>query len=51
MFLTGKTREELLIAEDLVHSPTDDHWSPKANAWVLENFILSQETIDILNNS
>jgi hypothetical protein len=51
MFLEGKTREELLVEEGLVHSPTDDHWSPKANSWVLENYILTQETIDILTNS
>ena len=50
-FLSGKSLNECLIEKGLVHSPTDDHWSPKANNWVLENFILSKETIDILNNS
>ena len=35
----------------LIVSEEDSHWSPKANDWVLENFILTQDTIDILINS
>lgn len=28
--------------------PDDDHWTKDGNKWVLENFILDKETIDIL---
>tara|TARA_B110000037_G_scaffold441_1_gene467 strand:- start:492 stop:1211 length:720 start_codon:yes stop_codon:yes gene_type:complete len=48
---TEKMRMKLLDELGLTVSDTDDHWSPRANMWVLEHFILSQETIDILNNS
>ena len=27
---------------------TDTHWNKDGNKWVLENFILDEETIDIL---
>jgi hypothetical protein len=33
----------------LTVSPDDDHWSLKAHTWVLNNYILTQETIDILS--
>jgi hypothetical protein len=48
---TEEMRMKLLNELGLTVSVTDDHYSPKSNDWVLENFILSQETIDILNNS
>ena len=33
----------------LTVSRDDDHWSLKAHTWVLDNYILKQETIDILS--
>ena len=33
----------------LTVSRDDDHWSLKAHTWVLNNYILTQETIDILS--
>ena len=33
----------------LTVSLDDDHWSLKAHTWVLNNYILTQETIDILS--
>lgn len=35
----------------LTVSETDSHLSPYGNDWVLENFILTQDTVDILINS
>ena len=51
MFKTGAKKSEIFYNAGFTISLTDDHWSPTANTWVLENFILSQKTIDILNNS
>jgi hypothetical protein len=34
----------------LVLALDDDHWTFKGNQWVLNNFILNKETIDILNH-
>ena len=35
----------------LILSEDDSHLSPKGNDWVLENFILTPDTVDILINS
>ena len=48
-FLKGGSREEILLNAGLILSLEDDHWSPAANTWVLNNYILTQETIDILS--
>ena len=34
----------------LLVSEEDSHWSPKANDWVLENFILTPDTVNILKD-
>ena len=49
MFLKEETIEEILLFYGLILSLEDDHWTPKANTWVLNNYILTQETIDILS--
>ena len=48
-FLKEGSREEILLNAGLILSLEDDHWSPAANTWVLNNYILTQETIDILS--
>lgn len=35
----------------LILSEDDSHWSPKGNDWVLENFILTLDTVNLLINS
>ena len=49
MFLKEGTTEEILLNLNLILSLEDDHWSPTANTWVLNKYILTQETIDILS--
>jgi hypothetical protein len=44
-------KNQILLDAGLIYTLTDDHWSAKANTWVLKNYILTKETIDILNNS
>jgi hypothetical protein len=39
---------KLLSEHDLIVSPTDDHWSPTANKWVFDNYIMPK-AIDILS--
>ena len=34
----------------LLVSEEDSHWSPKANDWVLENYILTPDTVNILKD-
>jgi len=34
----------------LIVSEEDSHWSPKANDWVLENYILTPDTVNILKD-
>ena len=48
-FLKEGSREEILLNAGLILSLEDDHWSSAANTWVLNNYILTQETIDILS--
>jgi|TARA_R110000765_G_scaffold368167_1_gene458288 hypothetical protein len=43
-------RGNALFDAGITVSPTDTHWSPSANDWVLENYILTPEIVDILNN-
>tara|TARA_B110000467_G_scaffold161068_1_gene181481 strand:- start:3 stop:731 length:729 start_codon:yes stop_codon:yes gene_type:complete len=33
----------------LIVSESDDHWSKQGNRWALKNYILTEETLDILN--
>lgn len=41
-------RKKLLLENDLIISEEDDHWSPKANKWVLDNYIMPK-VVDILS--
>jgi len=41
--------DNALFNNGLTISPTDAHWSPKGNDWALENYILSEENVNILN--
>jgi hypothetical protein len=43
-----KQKNKLLLDNDLIVSAEDDHWSPKANKWVFDNYILPK-VIDILS--
>jgi hypothetical protein len=42
------SQEEFYYA-GLILGLDDDHWSFKGNQWVLNNFVLNKETVDILN--
>jgi|TARA_B100000073_G_scaffold339083_1_gene337022 hypothetical protein len=43
-----KIKKEYGVETALSISDTDDHWTRDGNKWVLENFILDKETVDIL---
>jgi len=45
---SDELRKNLLIENDLIISYEDDHWSPKANKWVFDNYILTK-FVDILS--
>ena len=49
--MKGKTADlmtkQLLLKQDLIVSINDDHWSPKSNKWVFDNYILPK-VVDIL---
>ena len=45
---SDELRKNLLIENDLIISYEDDHWSPKANKWVFDNYILPK-FVDILS--
>ena len=36
------------LENDLILSDEDDHWSPKANKWIFDNYILPK-VVDILS--
>ena len=44
----AKIREKFGNKDYFAISPHDTHWNKDGNKWVLENFILDEETIDIL---
>jgi len=46
--VTTKQKNLLLFKNNLTVSQEDDHWSPKANKWVFDNYILPK-VIDILS--
>ena len=41
-------KDKLLLENDLIISEDDNHWSPKANKWVFDNYILPK-FVDILS--
>lgn len=41
-------KNKLLMKHDLIVSMDDDHWSPKGNKWVFDNYILPK-VVDILS--
>jgi|TARA_Y100000287_G_scaffold64772_1_gene51103 hypothetical protein len=43
-----KIRKEYGVETNFSISDTNDHWTRDGNTWVLENFILDKETVDIL---
>jgi len=45
---SGQNRHEWLWTRGLTLAQNDDHWNREGNKWVLENYILDKETIDIL---
>ena len=45
---SDELRKNLLIENDLIISYEDDHWSPKANKWVFDNYIMPK-VVDILS--
>jgi hypothetical protein len=46
---TKNIEKGTMYNKGLTVSLDDDHWSLKAHTWVLNNYILTQETIDILS--
>jgi len=42
---------ETLYNAGIILGLDDDHWTFKGNQWVLDNFVLTKEVIDILNHS
>jgi hypothetical protein len=46
--IIDKVRDDVLFNKGLIISPTDDHWSPLANKWVFDNYIMPK-AIDILS--
>lgn len=45
---TETQQRQLYLDNDLIISMDDDHWSPKANKWVFDNYILPK-VVDILS--
>ena len=45
---TETQQRQLYFDNDLIISMDDDHWSPKANKWVFDNYILPK-VVDILS--
>ena len=45
---TPTQQRQLYFDNDLIISMDDDHWSPKANKWVFDNYILPK-VVDILS--
>ena len=43
-----KIRKEYGVETNSSNIDTNDHWTRDGNTWVLENFILDKETVDIL---